>query len=90
MPPVSFGGWGDAEELRKWSFLRRTPQQRLDWLVEALTISLLARSAESTPSAVGTPSGEAQTGPASLSDRGASARDNAPESVRLPTDRTKD
>lgn len=37
-PPVGFGGWEDAEALRKWSFLRRTPQQRLDWLVAALTI----------------------------------------------------
>jgi hypothetical protein len=43
--PVSFGGWNHAEELRKWSFLRRTPQQRLDWLTDALTICLLARSA---------------------------------------------
>jgi hypothetical protein len=34
-----FGDWNDAEELRKWSFLQRTPQQRLDWLVQALTIA---------------------------------------------------
>ncbi len=39
VPAGGFGGWQDAEELRKWSFLRRTPQQRLDWLVEALTIA---------------------------------------------------
>lgn len=38
-PPPRFGGWQDAEDLRKWSFLRRTPQQRLDWLIEALTIA---------------------------------------------------
>lgn len=36
---TTFGSWQDAEELRKWSFLRRTPQQRLDWLVQALTIA---------------------------------------------------
>jgi hypothetical protein len=35
----AFGGWRDAEELRKWSFLRRTPQQRLEWLVQALEIA---------------------------------------------------
>jgi len=35
----NFGSWKDAEELRKWSFLQRTPQQRLDWLVQALTIA---------------------------------------------------
>ena len=34
-----FGSWQDAEALRKWAFLRRTPQQRLDWLVEALAIA---------------------------------------------------
>jgi hypothetical protein len=33
------GSWQDAEELRKWSFLRRTPQQRLDWLGQALTLA---------------------------------------------------
>jgi hypothetical protein len=39
-PPLTrFGSWQDAEELRKWSFLRRTPQQRLDWLVQALSIA---------------------------------------------------
>ena len=32
----TFGTWQDAENLRRWSFLQRTPQQRLDWLVEAL------------------------------------------------------
>jgi hypothetical protein len=36
---TTFGSWQDAAELRKWSFLRRTPQQRLDWLVQALTIA---------------------------------------------------
>jgi hypothetical protein len=25
--------------VRKWSFQQRTPQQRLDWLVQALTIA---------------------------------------------------
>jgi hypothetical protein len=38
-PMTTFGSWQDAEELRKWSFLRRTPQQRLDWLVQALSIA---------------------------------------------------
>jgi hypothetical protein len=47
--PTSFGGWSDAEELRKWSFFRRTPQQRLDWLVDALTISLQVRSTPPAP-----------------------------------------
>jgi hypothetical protein len=37
--PPNFGSWEDAEDLRKWSFRQRTPQQRLDWLVQALTIA---------------------------------------------------
>jgi hypothetical protein len=35
----NFGSWEDAEKLRKWSFRQRTPQQRLEWLVQALTIA---------------------------------------------------
>lgn len=35
----TFGSWRDAENLRKWSFLQRTPPQRLDWLVQARQIA---------------------------------------------------
>ncbi len=35
----NFGSWQDAEKLRQWSFLQRTPEQRLQWLVEALSIA---------------------------------------------------
>jgi hypothetical protein len=38
-PPPNFGSWQEAEDLRKWSFLQRSPQQRLDWLVQALAIA---------------------------------------------------
>jgi hypothetical protein len=38
-PLPGFGGWKEAEDLRKWSFLQRTPQQRLDWLVQALAVA---------------------------------------------------
>jgi hypothetical protein len=38
-PAARFGSWQDAEELRKWSFQQRTPQQRLDWQVRALSIA---------------------------------------------------
>jgi hypothetical protein len=34
-----FGGWQDAENLWRWSFLQRTPQQRLDWRVHALSVA---------------------------------------------------
>jgi hypothetical protein len=38
-PPPMTGTYADAERLRKWSFLQRTPQQRLDWLVSVLKIA---------------------------------------------------
>ena len=43
-PPAGFGSYRDAEELQKWSFWRRTPQQRLDWVVAALTIKYEVQS----------------------------------------------
>ena len=33
------GTYADAEKLRQWSFLQRTPQQRLDWLISVLKIA---------------------------------------------------
>ena len=36
---TTFGTWDDAERLRRWAFLQRSPQQRLDWLVEALELA---------------------------------------------------
>lgn len=38
-PPASHGSYEDAEALRRWAFLRRTPAERLAWLVEALEIA---------------------------------------------------
>jgi hypothetical protein len=46
-PPPGNGTWADAEALRRWSFQRRTPQQRLDWLVEALTLLYSIRESQS-------------------------------------------
>lgn len=45
-PPPSSGSWQDAEALRRWSFLRRTPAQRLDWLVEMLEIAYASGAIE--------------------------------------------
>jgi hypothetical protein len=52
-PPTGFGSWEDAERLRQWSFLRRTPEQRLAWLIDVLEIAyqcgaLVPRSPTST------------------------------------------
>lgn len=38
-PPVSSGSYADAESLRRWALLRRTPAERLAWLIEALEIA---------------------------------------------------
>ena len=37
--PVAWGTFEDAEALRRWAFLRRTPQQRLAWLMAALELA---------------------------------------------------
>jgi hypothetical protein len=37
--PTGWGTWDDAEVLRRWSFERRTPEQRLDWLRSALALA---------------------------------------------------
>ena len=37
--PSAWGAWEDAVALRQWSFARRTPEQRLAWLVSALQLA---------------------------------------------------
>jgi hypothetical protein len=37
--PTAWGSWEDAEALRRWSFARRTPEQRLAWLQSALLLA---------------------------------------------------
>lgn len=46
--PVAWGSWEDAEALRRWAFARRTPEQRLQWLVSALELAY-ASGALQTP-----------------------------------------
>jgi len=38
-PPIAWGSFEDAEALRRWSFMKRTPEQRLTWLVSALELA---------------------------------------------------
>ena len=45
----AFGSWEDAERLRRWAFLRRTPQQRLDWLIQALELAYQSRAIKARP-----------------------------------------
>ena len=37
--PSAWGTFEDAEALRRWSFERRTPEQRLAWLKAALELA---------------------------------------------------
>jgi hypothetical protein len=37
--PSAWGSFEDADALRRWSFERRTPEQRLAWLKAALEIA---------------------------------------------------
>lgn len=39
LPPAAWGTFEDAETLRRWSFLQRTPEQRLNWLIDMLEIA---------------------------------------------------
>lgn len=39
IPPPSWGSFNDAKALRQWAFLRRTPAERLAWLIEMLEIA---------------------------------------------------
>lgn len=57
--PQAWGSYEDAEALRRWSFARRTPEQRLAWLKAALEMAyqsgaikpLRPASAKHTPDA---------------------------------------
>ena len=37
--PCAWGSYEDADALRRWSFERRTPEQRLAWLTAALELA---------------------------------------------------
>lgn len=37
--PSAWGTFEDAEALRRWSFARRSPEQRLAWLAAALELA---------------------------------------------------
>ena len=39
LPPAGSGSYADAESLRRWAFLKRTPAERLAWLIEALELA---------------------------------------------------
>jgi hypothetical protein len=48
-PVPSFGSWNDADRLRRWAFLQRTPQQRLEWLIQALELGYQSGALKARP-----------------------------------------
>jgi hypothetical protein len=48
-PAPPFGTWDDAERLRRWAFLQRTPQQRLDWQVQVLELAYISGAVKERP-----------------------------------------
>jgi hypothetical protein len=62
LEPTAWGTWDDAAALRRWSFARRTPAQRLAWLQSALSLAYASgairpRRPETVDSPVSTPKG---------------------------------
>jgi hypothetical protein len=37
-PPPNTGSHEDARRLAEWDFLRKTPEQRLQWLIDILAV----------------------------------------------------
>jgi hypothetical protein len=37
-PPPNTGSFEDARRLAEWDFLRKTPEQRLQWLIQMLEV----------------------------------------------------
>jgi hypothetical protein len=58
-PPASSGSYDDAEAVRRWAFLRRTPAERLAWLVEALEIAYRTGALKPRDPGSGDPNGGA-------------------------------
>lgn len=52
--PQAWGTYDDAERLRRWAFLRKTPAERLEWMVEMLEIAY-ATGARQPRQPIGTP-----------------------------------
>ena len=45
-PPTGWGTYEDARALANWSFLQKTPEQRLDWLIGVLEIAYASGALE--------------------------------------------
>ena len=47
--PQAWGSFEDAEKLRRWAFLRRTPAERLAWMIEMLEIAYATGARQFSP-----------------------------------------
>ena len=51
-PPPSTGSFEDARRLAEWDFLRKTPEQRLQWLIQVLEVGYASGAFQPTVSAM--------------------------------------
>jgi len=67
--PQAWGTYDDAERLRRWAFLRKTPGERLSWMVEMLEIAYATGARQ--------PAARAPTTPPALCGKAATPMDPA-------------
>ncbi len=53
-PPPVTGSYEDARRLAEWDFLRKSPEQRLRWLIDMLQLSPSARATDTATPPSGT------------------------------------
>jgi len=47
--PQAWGSFEDAEKLRRWAFLQKSPTERLAWMIEMLEIAYATGARQPSP-----------------------------------------
>jgi hypothetical protein len=47
--PQAWGSFEDAEKLRRWAFLQKSPAERLAWMIEMLEIAYATGARQLSP-----------------------------------------
>lgn len=47
--PEAWGSFEDAEKLRRWAFLQKSPAERLTWMIEMLEIAYATGARQLSP-----------------------------------------
>jgi hypothetical protein len=47
--PKAWGSFEDAEKLRRWAFLQKSPAERLAWMIEMLEIAYATGARQLSP-----------------------------------------